>query len=99
MPYLALAIHISTHTFDGQTVIYNETTRDVVELQDVASDFLNQVDGSRSLVQIADILAQEYDVSREVVLSDLSTLVEELEEDGLLVSSSSMFEGLMQNGL
>ena len=47
---------------------------------------MRHVDGKRSLDEIVDLLAQEYEVERDVLEADLAELAENLKLEGVIVS-------------
>jgi hypothetical protein len=47
---------------------------------------LRHVDGKRSLGEIIDLLAREYEVERDVLEADFAELAESLKQEGVIVS-------------
>lgn len=54
-------------------------------LNEVASKIWELCDGTRSVAQIIDILAGEYDAAKEALTEDVVELVEQLRSDKLIV--------------
>lgn len=52
---------------------------------DTTEAFLRNLDGGRSVGEIARLMGSEYDVPIEVLISDLSDLANELEAEGIVV--------------
>lgn len=63
----------------GQLYSCNETTE----------AFLQKVDGTRTLGEIVDLMALEYDVVRETLAADMGELAAELEQEGIIVCRSA----------
>jgi pyrroloquinoline quinone biosynthesis protein D len=57
----------------------------IVELNDTAHDILTCCDGHRTVEQIVDHLATEYDAPRDVLLPDILACLEDLRARQLLV--------------
>jgi len=53
---------------------------------DTSEAFLRHVDGKRSLGEIVDLLAEEYEVERDVLEADFAELAESLKQEGVIVS-------------
>jgi pyrroloquinoline quinone biosynthesis protein D len=56
----------------------------VVEMDDIAVDVLNRCDGSRTLAQIADALATDYDAPCTRILADIIGLLGDLADKGYI---------------
>ncbi len=53
---------------------------------DTSEAFLSKVDGKRKLSEIIDLMAEEYEVSRDVLSADVTELAHSLVEEGIIVS-------------
>ena len=55
-------------------------------LNDTAKDIWRKLDGQRSLQQIIDELAQEYDAEKEKISQDVAGLIAELEKRKIVIA-------------
>lgn len=72
-----------------EAVILNLDTERYFGLDDVGARFLSVLTTSESIEAAYERLSQEYDVDNEVLRQDLLALVENLIDQGLLISSNS----------
>ncbi len=70
---------------DGAVVLLADSGQ-LYSCNDTSEAFLRHVDGKRSLGEIVDLLAQEYEVERDVLEADLAELAENLKQEGVIVS-------------
>lgn len=70
---------------DGAVVLMADSGQ-LYSCNDTTEAFLRHVDGKRSLGEIIDLLAQEYEVERDVLEADFSELAENLKQEGVIVS-------------
>ena len=66
-----------------EAILIHLNTGVYYSLNDVGTSFWNLMDGQRTIGECADAIAAEYDAPREVVLSDLLELAEELATEDL----------------
>jgi hypothetical protein len=71
----------------GALVLFNMNNGQYYALNEVGKRIWELCDGSRSLEQVANILAEEYDSPAETIKSDMFELVDELMTADLLVES------------
>ena len=69
---------------EGESVLLNLDTESYFGLDDVATRMWSVLTTSDSIQDSCDLLAEEYDVSTEQLRKDLTSLVEELLEHGLV---------------
>ena len=70
---------------DGAVVLLADSGQ-LYSCNDTSEAFLRHVDGKRSLGDIVDMLAEEYEVERDVLEADLAELAESLKREGVIVS-------------
>lgn len=70
---------------DGAVVLLADSGQ-LYSCNDTSEAFLRHVDGKRSLAEIVDLLAAEYEVARDVLEADLAELAEDLKREGVVVS-------------
>ena len=70
---------------DGAVVLLADSGQ-LYSCNDTSEAFLRHVDGKRSLGDIVDLMAQEYEVEREMLEADLAELAESLKQEGVIVS-------------
>ena len=71
---------------DGEVLLIHLTTGDYYSLDEVGACIWQYADGTRSAAQIADLIAADYVVDREVAVTDVLRLVNELTNEGLLLA-------------
>jgi pyrroloquinoline quinone biosynthesis protein D len=71
---------------DGAVVLLADSGQ-LYSCNDTSEAFLRHVDGKRSLGEIVDLLAQEYEVGRDVLEADFAELADSLKQEGVIVSS------------
>jgi Coenzyme PQQ synthesis protein D (PqqD) len=70
---------------DDETVIISPGESVMHELNDTASFVWRNIDGRRNAEDLAALLAEQYDVAREIALADILALLEGLSSRQLLV--------------
>lgn len=73
---------------DGAVVLLADSGQ-LYSCNDTSEAFLRHVDGKRPLSAIVDLMAQEYEVDREVLEADLVELAENLRQEGVIVSGGT----------
>jgi hypothetical protein len=71
---------------DEETVIISPGESVMHELNDTGSFVWRNIDGRRNAEDLAALLAEQYDVTRETALADTLSLLEELSSRKLLIS-------------
>ena len=74
---------------DGQSVLLNLETEQYFSLDEVGTRMWELLTASPSIQAAYDALLAEYDVTPDLLRSDLQTLVERLAEKGLLTLSDA----------
>ena len=70
---------------DGAVVLLAHSGQ-LYSCNDTSEAFLRHVDGKRTLGNIVDLMAEEYEVEREMLEADLAELAESLKQEGVIVS-------------
>lgn len=70
---------------DEVTVIISPSDSVMHELNDTGSFLWKNIDGHRSAAELAELLADSYDVAPDVALTDTQALLEEMSSRKLLV--------------
>lgn len=83
---LALSPSATFHAMGDGAVILLGDSGQLYSCNETSESFLRHVDGTRSLTDIVDLVAEEYEVDRDTLLTDLSALVENLQQEGIVVS-------------
>jgi len=74
---------------DEATVIISPTDSVMHELNDTGSFLWKNIDGQRSAAQLAELLAESYEVTPDVALNDTQALLEEMSTRKLVVPVST----------
>ncbi|MEW9836343.1 PqqD family protein [Mesorhizobium marinum] len=72
---------------DGAVVLLADSGQ-LYSCNDTSQAFLRHVDGKRSLAEIVDLMADEYEVERDVLEADLAELAANLKNEGVIVSGT-----------
>ena len=70
---------------DGAVVLLADSGQ-LYSCNDTSEAFLRHVDGKHSLGDIVDLLAEEYEVDRDMLEADLAELAVSLQQEGVIVS-------------
>ena len=70
---------------DGAVVLLADSGQ-LYSCNDTSEAFLRHVDGKRSLGDSVDLMAQEYEVDRDMLEADLAELAVSLQQEGVIVS-------------
>lgn len=71
---------------DGAVILLGDSGQ-LFSCNDTSEAFLRNVDGQRSIDEIARLMESEYDVALETLIGDLNELAAELESEGIVVSA------------
>jgi hypothetical protein len=71
---------------DDETVIISPNDSVMHELNDTGSFLWKNIDGKRSAAELAELLAENYEVTPDVALTDTQSLLEEMSSRKLVVS-------------
>jgi hypothetical protein len=72
---------------DDETVIISPNDSVMHELNDTGSFLWKNIDGKRSVAELADLLVESYEVTPEVALADTQTLLDEMSSRKLVVTA------------
>ena len=68
-----------------EAILIHLNTGVYYSLNDVGTSFWNMLDGQRTIGECADAIAAEYDAPRDVILSDLIELANDLAAEDLAI--------------
>jgi hypothetical protein len=71
---------------DDETVIISPNDSVMHELNDTGSFLWKNIDGKKSAAELAELLAENYEVTPDIALSDTQALLEEMSSRKLLVT-------------
>lgn len=80
---------VRAHRMDGEVVLYREADGRTFHLNETACTLWEACDGTRTVDQLGDVLAQTYDVDGARALDDAEQIVAQLAEAGLLTVGNS----------
>jgi hypothetical protein len=69
---------------DFTLILDSQINKEVHHLNDVGALIWELCDGSHSIDEIKDQLCNEYDVTPDIALDDINSLLEEMQQKGLL---------------
>jgi coenzyme PQQ biosynthesis protein PqqD len=76
---------VASRIVDGEALLVLADSGEVTVLNGVGSRIWELVDGSRSVGQIVDTIVTEYDTTREQAEQDVSSFIQELVDNKMLV--------------
>ena len=88
-PYVDIADSVIYQTLQDEVVILNMANQEYYGLDDVGASMWKMLLDQRDVGAVADHMTAEYKVDRETVLGDLSALVRQLLDSGLLKPSTA----------
>jgi hypothetical protein len=71
---------------DDETVIISPNDSVMHELNDTGSFLWKNIDGKKSAAELAELLAENYEVTPDIALSDIQALLEEMSLRKLVVT-------------
>jgi hypothetical protein len=71
---------------DGEALLIHLPSGEYFSLDSVGTLIWQNIDGSRTIEDLAELVLDEYDVDREKVVADVLRLVEQLAGEGLLLA-------------
>jgi hypothetical protein len=71
---------------DGEALLIHLPSGEYYSLDSVGTLIWENIDGSRSIEDLAELVLDEYDVDREKVVADVLRLIEQLAGEGLLLA-------------
>ena len=82
-------VSVTTEVLDGEAVLYDVRTRQLVHLNQTATKVWLRCDGTTTVAQIVDAMTAEFGRTREEVDPEVVTLVDELANHGLLIDADT----------
>jgi pyrroloquinoline quinone biosynthesis protein D len=86
-PCLATFVRLQADPARGGMVL--QAPERVLMLDEAAAATLNLVDGERTVAEIAALLAQDYDAPEAEIAADITALLDELAELGLVIDAGA----------
>ena len=80
---------VMSETIDGETIIINLTTGSYYSLQHVGADIWSAIARCATDEQVLDEIVARYDVNRDEAAPAISSLLQELEEENLIMRSEN----------
>ena len=71
---------------EGEALLIHLSSGDYFSLDDVGTRVWENIDGTRTIQDLAELLLVEYDADRDQVVADVLRLAEQLADEGLLIS-------------
>lgn len=84
--------HISWQLLDNKVYIIDEITLKIYSLQDVAKDFWILIKDNHSFKKIINILSERYNISNDILISDMNEFRDSLVSEKLLVKGDCCYE-------
>jgi hypothetical protein len=69
----------------GETVLLNSTSGRYYGLNKVGCAFWEKIDGKRSLTEIVELMHQQFNVEKEILVKDIEDLTKTLAENNLVI--------------
>jgi hypothetical protein len=69
----------------GEALVIHLSSGDYYSLDSVGTRIWENIDGTRTVGDLTELIAEEYDVDQDQVVADVLRLVEQLADEGLLV--------------
>jgi hypothetical protein len=69
----------------GEALVIHLSSGDYYSLDSVGTRIWENIDGTRTVRDLTELIAEEYDVDQDQVVADVLRLVEQLADEGLLV--------------
>lgn len=79
---------VFTQEIDGEMVLLDMTSEHYFGLDEVGTSIWKAFKDTASLVEVLDILLDEYDIDRENLEKDISFFIKELSDSGLIALES-----------
>lgn len=71
---------------DGEALLIHLQNGDYFSLNSTGTTVWENIDGSRTVQDLAELVVAEYDGDRDVIVADVLRLVNQLADEGLVVS-------------
>lgn len=83
-PVYQLSIDAAFEAFDDGGLILNLKDITFTELNITARDIVQATDGKKSLDEVAEVIAGEYEIDLEVARADVKELYDDLKKQGII---------------
>lgn len=93
--YAAKGINVSCRTIEGEAFIFDEDTRILLQLDKVGSFIWDQINGLRTIEEIAAICCHVFTGDEDDIRSSVLGFVNDLQEHNVVVLAETAFEGVM----
>lgn len=87
------AADVRQRTIDTEAVVVRQKAAEVVVLNEVGGRILELLDGQRTLAEVIDVLAGEFEVERTVLEADAVAFVREVVEAGVVETGVAEHSG------
>ena len=77
--------HIIDRVVDSEALLIHLSSGDYFSLDSVGTRIWDSIDGSRTVQDLVDLVLEEYDVERDQAVTDVTRLVEQLADEGLVL--------------
>ncbi len=71
---------------DGEALLIHRSSGDLFSIDSVGTSVWRNIDGTRTVGDLVELIMDEYDVDRARVEADVLRLVEQLADEGLIVA-------------
>jgi hypothetical protein len=78
--------HIIDRVVDKEALLIHLSSGDYFSLDSVGTHIWENIDGVRTVQDLVDLVLEEYNVDRDQAVTDVLSLVEQLADEGLVVS-------------
>ena len=93
--YAAKGIKVSCRTINGKAFIFDQNTRFLLQLDEIGSFIWDQIDGTRTIEQIAEICCQTFAGDKEDIDLAVLEFIYDLHNKNVAAFSTKPFEGVM----
>ena len=78
--------HIIERVVDSEALLIHLSSGDYFSLDSVGTRIWESIDGSSTIQDLVDLVLEEYNIDRDQAVTDVLRLVEQLADEGLVVS-------------
>lgn len=79
---------VASRIIDKEAVIVLLDKQQTIVLNEVASRLWEIIDGVKNVAELTNIIVSEFDIAYEEALKDITTLIEDLEQRGVITEVS-----------
>ena len=87
-PVYALAEGVSFETVSDGSVVLVFRSGQLYSCNETSTAFLVELDGERTLGQVAIAMAEQFEAAPEEILADIETIAAEMLSEGIIVSAN-----------